>query len=111
MSLDVYLRCPTCDGELYHGNVTHNLARMARAAGLYEVLWQPRGGFIAEFVTADMLAQPLQAGLRRLEAEPERYRGYNPRNGWGSYDGLVAFVRAYLAACRRHPTALVRVSA
>lgn len=31
-------------------------------------------------------------------------------NGWGDYDGLVSFVRHYLAACRQWPEAMVEVS-
>ena len=26
---------------VWHGNITHNLARMAQAAGVYEALWTP----------------------------------------------------------------------
>lgn len=34
---------------------------------------------------------------------------FNPKNGWGSYGGLVKFVEDYLAACIENPTAKVSV--
>jgi hypothetical protein len=92
--------------EVFHGNITHNLNRMAEAAGLYEVLWKPEEVDIA---CAEGLIRPLEGGLERLLADPERYRQLDPPNGWGSYDVLVDFVRGYLAACREHPSAKVRV--
>lgn len=40
MSLDVCLKGK--NGEtLYSRNITHNLGRMAQAAGIYECLWRP----------------------------------------------------------------------
>lgn len=124
MSLDVYLeseprrvqcRCPECDLEHYRmespcffdRNITHNLNRMAEAAGIYMYLWRPDEILIT---TAAQLIEPLAAGLEKLRADPEGFRQYNPPNGWGSYEGLVDFVATYLAACRENPTAAVRVS-
>jgi len=49
-------------------------------------------------------------GLHNLKIEPERYKKFNPENGWGSYDGLVKFVENYLNACYEYPDADVEVS-
>jgi hypothetical protein len=57
------------------------------------------------FTRGEQLIEPLQKGLLQLRAEPEHYRRFNPANGWGSYEGLVAFVERLLEACREHPTA------
>ena len=40
MSLDVYLM-EMRPVEVFERNITHNLARMADAAGLYTPLWRP----------------------------------------------------------------------
>lgn len=112
MSLDVYLEidCDTGGEEytarLYNGNITHNLNRMAEAAGIYEELWRPNEIGITH---AQQLIWPLGAGLEKLQADPEEYSKHNPSNGWGSYEGLVAFVTEYLEACKRYPKATVRV--
>jgi hypothetical protein len=92
---------------LYHGNITHNLNRMAEAANIYAQLWRPDECGIT---LAQSLILPLAAGLNRLRNDPAMYRAYNPENGWGTYEHLVAFVAAYLKACIDHPTARIEVS-
>ncbi len=94
-------------GQVYWRNITHNLNKMAGAAGIYNALWRPDEIGITK---ASQLIQPLTEGLTRLEAEPEEFKKYNPSNGWGDYQGLVEFVQGYLEACRKYPEATVRVS-
>lgn len=104
MSLDVYLeRVQPC--EVFTANITHNLNTMAREAGIYEALWRPEE---IPVTVAGGLIPLLREGLAKLEAEPDRFRAFNPPNKWGSYEGLVAFVRRYLAACLEFPDATVR---
>lgn len=92
------------DRTLYTRNITHNLGRMAEAAGIYKHLWRPEEIGIKK---ARQLIEPLSAGLRALQTDPARFRMMNPENGWGTYEGLVAFVDDYLRACERFPTAAV----
>lgn len=106
MSLDVYLTA-TRPTEVFEANVTHNLNAMADAAGIYVALWRPEE---ANVTKASQLIPLLEDGLNRLEASPDEFRKLNPPNGWGDYEGLVRFVRRYLAACRENPDAEVRVS-
>lgn len=121
MSLDINLFgkpqtveciCSECDHKhtrevaecFYRDNITHNLNRMADAAGIYVYLWRPEE---AGVTTARQLIEPLKEGLARLEHEPEYYSQFNPPNGWGDYAGFVKFVREYLRACEQHPEATV----
>jgi hypothetical protein len=125
MSLDVYLKVRT--GVTYRGydeyeqqvvevevpqqtfeyNVTHNLNTMAAKAGLYEPLWRPEEIGIE---LASQLIDPLRKGLDVLKADPAFFKTFEPKNGWGSYDGLVKFVTEYLAACELNPHAHVIAS-
>ena len=124
MSLDVTLqgdpqeqqcRCGECGnqhtrtvaGELFTRNITHNLARMAEEAGLYDYLWRPEE---VDVERAAQLVEPLVAGIERLRGDPARFRALNPANRWGNYEGLVVFVEDYLRACVAYPDAHVRVS-
>lgn len=91
----------------YDANITHNLNRMADEAGIYEHLWRPEEIGI---YTAQQLIEPLKAGLKRLEENPDHYKKFDPENGWGTYGGLVRFVEEYLEACIDHPQAVVEVS-
>ena len=93
--------------QVFQANMTHNLGTMAAHAGIYNVLWCPEEHGIQ---TAAQLTEPLRQGLAQLRHDPERYRAKTPRNGWGTYEGLVAFVETYLAACERFPEAEVSVS-
>lgn len=93
--------------EVFWQNITHNLATMADNAGLYEALWRPEE---LGFLKAYELIPTLEAGLKRLKDSPEHYKKLNPENGWGSYEGLVAFVEQYLEACKENPDADIDVS-
>lgn len=105
MSLDVHLEVVRpC--QIYSGNVTHNLSPMAQAAGIYLPLWRPDELGITK---AGQLIGPLQAGLARLKADPDKFKAFDPPNGWGSYDGFVKFVEEYLNACGENPEADVSV--
>ncbi len=95
------------DGEVYSANITHNLNGMAAEAGIYEPLWRPDEIGITK---AAQLIEPLRAGLSLLRATPERFKAFNPSNGWGDYYGLVEFVSSYLRACEEYPDAEVSVS-
>ncbi len=106
MSLDVSLR-ELRPVSIFEQNITHNLGAMADKAGLYQCLWRPEEIGITK---ARQLIQPLQEGLQRLLDEPERFKALNPTNGWGSYEGLISFVREYLRACEESPDADVHVS-
>lgn len=124
MSLDVYLYgpereeqcyCSSCghdhiakkSDELFSKNITHNLGNMADAAGIYKHLWRPDE---IQVTKASELVEPLADGLQKLLADPAHYETFNPENGWGTYEGLVRFVREYLEACRDNPDARVSAS-
>lgn len=113
--------------KVYSANITHNLNTMADNAGIYEALWRPyklKNGCNfsddeyqkemefeeSQTIKAKELIEPLRQGLHNLKSEPERFKKFNPENGWGSYDGLVKFVENYLNACYEYPDADVEVS-
>jgi len=105
MSLDVYLK--TEEGYVFDWNITHNLAKMASEAGLYNALWNPEK---VESTKAEHLTEVLKEGLLELVCNEEYYKTLNPSNGWGSYEGLVKFVSKYLIACTQYPNADIEVS-
>jgi hypothetical protein len=105
MSLDVYLT-RTQPTEVYAGNITHNLAPMAREAGIYQHLWRPEE---LKITKAHKLIKPLGTGYDLLISDPERFKKLDAVNGWGLYVHLVAFVRKYLSACIEFPDADIEV--
>lgn len=116
MSLDLYLVAYADTGakepariEVWHGNQTHNLTKMAHAADLYTVLWRPeeRDPPIRFAYQAIPL---LKAGIDAMQTTPKRFEALNPENGWGSYGGLLGFAESFLKACEEHPLAKIEVS-
>ena len=103
MSLDVTLTAvrPT---EVFSGNITHNLGKMAEAAGIYQCMWRPEELNITK---AQDLIVPLALGLSKLKSNPDEFRQYDSPNGWGKYENLVNFVEQYLQACIANPDANV----
>lgn len=106
MSLDVYLTV-TKPVEVYDANITHNLNKMAEAAGIYKHLWRPDEIGVTK---ARELIEPLTVGLAKLKADPDHFEQFNSPNGWGKYEHFVPFVAKYLAACIENPDAEVMVS-
>ena len=107
MSLDVYLTYEDQEESAYWANITHNLAQMADAAGIYYHLWRPGEIGIKKAI---QLITPLYEGLQRLKTWPQAFRQLNASNGWGTYEHFVPWIEQYLTACCQHPYADVEVS-
>ena len=107
MSLDVDLMVvqPT---SVYSANITHNLGKMAakvelsNGATLYQVLWRPDE---CGWKYAKDIAELLDEGWNILLSDPEKFKKFEPDNGWGSYEGLEKFVYNYRNACWDNPDA------
>lgn len=106
MSLDVYLEAER-DTEVYWSNITHNLGTMADRAGIYKACWCPEEIGVTK---AAQLIPLLRDGVAKLKADPDHFRQFDAKNGWGTYDQFVPWVEQYLAACEADPDASVRTS-
>jgi hypothetical protein len=101
------------DGYVYSANITHNMGKMASMCNvggdltLYDVLWEPNEHGI---IKAEELISALTVGLAALVGQKRYYYQFNPSNGWGHYDNLIAFVQDYLDACFLHHAARIEVS-
>lgn len=120
MSLDVYLmwdeiekQCHHCDSFykerecLYSANITHNLWKMADAAGIYYALWRPEE---VSCKYAKDITPILTEWLKKLKRAPVKYSKYNSPNWWWTYKHFVPFVEEYLNACIENPNAIIGVS-
>lgn len=89
--------------EFWWRNITHNLTEMAsycvpeskQDISLYDLMWCdeypadiPRTKYITYLVEC----------AKELEANPDKYKQYNPKNGWGSYEGLLSYVKEFAKA-------------
>jgi hypothetical protein len=103
VSLDIYFKQD--DRIVHEVNITHNLARMARHADLYDPLWAPPYG-----VQADLMRPAWAHGARNLRLDPAKFQAMNPSNGWGTYEDLLVAVDGLIEASIRWPRASVVVS-
>ncbi len=98
--------------NVFELNITHNLAKMASVVdidgrSLYYYMWKPKDLGIRH---AGQLVVPLKKGLEILKDDPEKFKKYNPPNGWGSYDKLVFNVLQLIQACEEDPYADISTS-
>ncbi len=104
MSLDITLLAHR-PMPVFEVNITHNLASMADAAGVYACMWRPAQAGVR---TAADLIVPLEKALVKMTSDPQRFKALNPKNGWGDFGLLQKVITELLAACRANPDALVR---
>ncbi len=108
MSLSIYVEyktCPHCgrsDDQQYDLNITHNLGKMAEEAGIYKVMWLDKPSTTQEILPV------LVDGYLKLKNDPDKFKKFNPDNGWGSYEALVEFVEKFMKACAQPGIVTVR---
>ncbi len=117
MSWDAYL---IDDRGHYDGewNYTHNCNGMANAA-LYEdppdaeqpstfdeVFRPTRESWwkLLDGMSGPLGAAMLDRIIKRLEADPQRFRAMNPANGWGDYDSFLKTLTEMRNAVPEWPT-------
>lgn len=100
-------RKPDQFNQVYSANITHNLAKMAEAAGIYKHLWRPEELGI---ILARDLIEPLTEGLNKMKADPDYYKQFNASNGWGLYEHFIPWIEQYLEACMQYPESEISVS-
>ncbi len=112
MSYDVCL-VRILDGREYVvgevGNYTSNVHVMWHKA--LEHAGQGGGLDALDGKVADAdLVVALTDAVRHMRKVPDEFRPLGPSNGWGDYEGALAYLDHLLLACRLHPLAIVRVS-
>jgi hypothetical protein len=124
MGLDVYMFesektkdksiCSECGNEneieynrmLFSGYLTHNLNKVCDAVGIYELLWNPDKNGIDK---ANLLINSLEVALDKLKKNSDDLKKLYPENEFGTQESLLNFISAYLDACRKNPTATIKV--
>lgn len=81
-------------------NCTYNLGPMLRAAGFPQ--WAALLG-----APASEVGGVLTSVADELRRAPDRYRQYNPANGWGSYEGALEFLNNFAGDCALNSAARI----
>lgn len=108
MSLDIYFKqIPTEPILVHEQNITHNLGKMADAAGLYKALWRPEEIGLKK---AKELIPYLEVGIKTMRHEPEKFKHLSAENGWGTYEQFLPWLDELLLKCKKYPEATITVS-
>jgi hypothetical protein len=103
MSLDIWLT-DTVETTVVDKNITHNLGRMWVEAGIHDVLYNSEGK------TAQSVLPILHKGLRLMIAEPERFKKFDPPNGWGTYKHALPWLSDLINEFEEYPNGIIGVS-
>lgn len=110
MSLDIYFTTAPCDHckrggeELFTTNITHNLYPMWSQAGIGSALYDSQGKRARDILST------LEGGLEYMRANVDACRKLDSQNGWGTYKDALPWLEDLVAACRRFPDAVIRIS-
>lgn len=109
MSYAIWLEIDTGTGEpqtvVELGDYTSNVGPMwCEALG---------GKLLREYKSAPCseAVGPLAEAVKRMEADPDKYREMEPGNGWGDYEGALAYLRRLAEACATHPKCTIAIYA
>lgn len=84
-------------------NHTANTAAMIKeVCGSYPSDWNGKNG--AE------LTPILESGTTELRCYSQKYRQFEPMNGWGSVESTLDFLDRILKNCKSYPTAVIEVN-
>ena len=104
MSLDFSLYIK--NKEVFAINITHNLNTMAKALGIYYLLWRPEEIGIRK---AKYLIPMLKDSVINMREYKDFYIKFNPVNGWGNYEYFLESLISVYNACISFPEAEIKV--
>lgn len=107
MSYDVSCYMKSGPGENDHiktesHNYTSSMTRAWDEAGC--PLRDAHGQPVAEWLPK------IRAAIADIEARPDYYKQYEPANGWGHVDTMLAFLKRVESDWAQHPFATVSIS-
>lgn len=103
MSLDVSIKAKKLV-DVYEDNITYNLAPM------YYKCIDINGGLKAlNGMKCKDTVPVLNRAIDDLIENKEEYEKLNPKNGWGSYEGLLKSLKNLRIACLENPSGKVEI--
>lgn len=93
MSLDISVHAKR-DVELFVSNITYNLSPMYyRCFKLEKGIWSLDG------MSCEKALPYIREAIKDMKENKEEYEKLNPKNGWGSYDGLLERLESLELVC------------
>jgi hypothetical protein len=80
---------------------------MAVEAGIYHALWRPNEH---GYTYARDISPIIQNGILKMQKNPENFRRFDAKNGWGTYDQFMPWLIKLYSKLLQYPDAKIRVS-
>ena len=93
MSLDINITAKR-ETEIYEANVTYNLADM-----YYKCIDKDKGFRKLDGMNCKEALPIIEKAIKDMLNNADEYRKLNPKNGWGSYEGLLKVLQEMRSCC------------
>ena len=103
MSLDISISA-TRRVEIFDRNITYNLAPM-----YYKCIDKELGFKKLNNMSCKEALPILNSAINDLIENQEEYEKLNPKNGWGTYDGLLEAIKDMRNCCEDNPDGIIDV--
>ena len=104
MSLDINITAKR-EVEIYESNVTYNLADM-----YYKCIDKEQGFKKLNGMNYKEALPIINNAIQDMLNNADEYRKLNPKNGWGSYEGLLKVLQDMRACCESNLDGTINVS-
>ena len=104
MSLDINITAKR-ETEIYEANVTYNLSKM-----YYKCIDKEKGFKKLDGMNCKEALPIINNAIQDMLNNADEYRKLNPKNGWGSYDGLLATLQEMRNCCENNSDGTINVS-
>ena len=91
MSYDIYLSPPDNIGPMF------NLAF---------------GGYWVDIINGEVAREvhlKIDKAVKEMEESPNKYKALEPKNGWGSYEGALKYLKKLNSECWEHPDYIINI--
>ena len=104
MSLDVSISAKR-EMIIYDTNITYNLADM-----YYKCIDKDKGLKKLDGMNCKEALPIINNAIQDMLNNADEYRKLNPKNGWGSYEGLLSRLQEMRNCCENNPDGIIDIS-
>ena len=104
MSLDISITAKR-EMIIYDTNITYNLADM-----YYKCIDKEKGFKKLDGMNCKEALPIINNAIQEMLNNADDYRKLNPKNGWGSYEGLLKALQEMRNCCENNPDGTIDIS-
>ena len=101
LDIDIIAKRPV---SIYEGNVKYNLADM-----YYKALDRKKGFKKLNGMSCKDALPILEKGIKDMIENKNEYKKLSPKNGWGTYEGLLKVFQDMRNVCETNPDGVIDV--